>query len=48
MEINRDNLSDVFDMDEIERDVERLTLVSKTDPEESLKENIETLRAMQI
>ena len=41
MEINRDNLSDVFDMDEIERDVERLTLVSKTDPEESLKENID-------
>ena len=41
MEINRDNLSDVFDMDEIESEVERLTLVSESDPEEALKENID-------
>jgi len=41
MELNRDNLSDVFDMDEIESEVDRLTLVSETDPEESLKENID-------
>ena len=41
MELNRDNLSDVFDMDEIESDVDRLTLVSKTDPDEALKENID-------
>ena len=41
MELNRDNLSEVFDMEDIERDVDRLTLVSETDPEEVLKENIE-------
>jgi len=40
MELNRDNLSDVFDMEDLERDVDRLTLVSDTDPEEVLKENI--------
>jgi len=41
MELNRDNLSDVFDMDEIESEVDRLTLVSESDPEEALKENID-------
>ena len=41
MELNRDNLSDVFDMGEIESEVDRLTLVSDTDPEEVLKENID-------
>jgi len=41
MELNRDNLSDVFDMGDIESEVDRLTLVSDTDPEEVLKENIE-------
>lgn len=41
MEINRDNLSDVFDMDEIESEVERLTLVSESNPEEALKQNID-------
>jgi hypothetical protein len=41
MELNRNNLSDVFDMGDIESEVERLTLVSDTDPEEVLKENIE-------
>lgn len=41
MELNRDNLSDVFDMGDIESEVDRLTLVSETDPEEALKENID-------
>jgi len=41
MELSRDNLSDVFDMDGIESEVDRLTLVSKTDPDEALKENID-------
>lgn len=41
MELNRDNLSDVFDMEDIESEVDRLTLVSETDPEEALKENID-------
>lgn len=41
MELNRDNLSDVFDMKDIESEVDRLTLVSETDPEEALKENID-------
>jgi hypothetical protein len=41
MELNRNNLSDTFDMDDISSEVERLTLVSDTDPEEVLKENIE-------
>lgn len=41
MELNRDNLSDAFDMEDIERDVDRLTLVADTDPEEALKENIQ-------
>ncbi len=41
MELNRDNLSDVFDMGDIESEVDRLTLVSDTDPDEVLKENIE-------
>lgn len=41
MELDRDNLSDVFDMNEIESEVERLTLVSESDPEEKLKENID-------
>jgi hypothetical protein len=41
MELNRNNLSDVFDMEGIESEVDRLTLVSETDPEEALKENID-------
>jgi hypothetical protein len=41
MELNRNNLSDVFDMEGIESEVDRLTLVSDTDPEEVLKENID-------
>lgn len=41
MELSRDNLSDVFDMEDIESEVDRLTLVSKTDPDEALKENID-------
>lgn len=41
MELNRNNLSDVFDMEDIESEVDRLTLVSDTDPEEVLKENID-------
>jgi hypothetical protein len=41
MELNRDNLSDAFDMEGIESEVDRLTLVSETDPEEALKENID-------
>lgn len=41
MELSRDNLSDVFDMEGIESEVDRLTLVSKTDPDEALKENID-------
>jgi hypothetical protein len=41
MELDRDNLSDVFDMNEIESEVDRLTLVSESDPEEALKENID-------
>jgi hypothetical protein len=41
MELNRNNLSDAFDMDGIESEVDRLTLVSDTDPEEVLKENID-------
>ena len=41
MELNRNNLSDVFDMEDIESDIDRLNLVSDTDPEEVLKENID-------
>ena len=41
MELDRDNLSDIFDMNEIESEVDRLTLVSESDPEEALKENID-------
>ena len=41
MELDRDNLSDIFDMSEIESEVDRLTLVSESDPEEALKENID-------
>ena len=41
MELNRNNLSDAFDMEGIESEVDRLTLVSDTDPEEVLKENID-------
>jgi len=41
MELSRDNLSDAFDMEGIENEVDRLTLVSETDPDEALKENID-------
>jgi len=41
MELSRDNLSDAFDMEGIESEVDRLTLVSETDPDEALKENID-------
>jgi len=41
MELNRNNLAETFNMDEIENEVNRLTLVSDTDPEEVIKENIE-------
>ncbi len=41
MELDRTGLADTFNMDEIEREVDRLTLVSSTDPEEVIKENID-------
>jgi hypothetical protein len=40
MELDRQILAETFDMEDIERQVDRLTLVSEDDPEEVIKENI--------
>jgi hypothetical protein len=41
MEINRQSLADEFNMEDIENEIGRLTIVSSADPVEIIQENIE-------
>jgi hypothetical protein len=40
MELNRNRLSETFDIEDIKREVESISFNEKTDPEEILRENI--------
>lgn len=41
MEIDRQSMADIFDMEEIEQDLDKLTIVSSNDPVEVIQENID-------